>query len=128
MNGVGGADNYLAWRLTGSAPSTPGGVSAVGGTNEITVSWLSAVGAATYNLYRGLVPGGEGITPAFTLISGTSFMDSTVIPGLTYYYKVSAVNTFGESALSSEVNALSGVQIITGLGGSIFQGGSIHHN
>ncbi len=35
----------------------------------------------------------------------TTFNDTSVTPGITYYYKVSAVNSYGEGPLSNEAFA-----------------------
>src|SRR5262249_38547574 len=77
------------------------------------ISWSTDPGAASYNLYRATNAGGETTTPRWTGITGTSFVDATATPGVTYYYKVTAVDPEsasptdppGESALSAEVSA-----------------------
>ncbi len=96
---------------TVSAPVT--GVTAASHPGKIVVAWNSDPGAVSYNVYRALTPGGEGATPTWKGVAGTSFSDSTVLPGVTYYYKVTAVdansasasNPAGESAKSAEVSA-----------------------
>ena len=56
-----------------------------------------------YRIYRGLVGGGESLL-ATVPGSATSYLDTNVTRGQTYYYMVSAVNSVGEGPLSSEVN------------------------
>ena len=56
-----------------------------------------------YKVYRGTSSGGE--TLLTTLGNVTSYTDSTATNGTTYFYKVSAVNTVGEGALSNERSA-----------------------
>jgi fibronectin type 3 domain-containing protein len=93
-------------------PTQVNGVTAAGGAG-ITVSWSADPGAATYNLYRGTSPGGQSTTPRWTGISGTSFVDATATPGVTYYYEATAADpdsasptdVSGESASSAEVSA-----------------------
>jgi hypothetical protein len=80
------------------------GASAVG--TQINLGWTAPNGpVSTYNIYRGTSAGGEGMTPYRTGITTTSFSDTGLTPGNTYYYKVSAVNSAGEGALSNEANA-----------------------
>jgi fibronectin type 3 domain-containing protein len=74
-------------------------------TNGLVVlNWTASAGAASYNVYRSTTSGGEGSTPFQTGVSGTSFTDSTVSNGTTYYYTVIAVNATGQSGASTEVS------------------------
>jgi hypothetical protein len=60
----------------------------------------------TYNVFRGTAPGGEGTTPLNSSpISGTSYMDTNVVSGQTYFYVVTAVNSAGSSGDSNEATA-----------------------
>src|SRR5262249_22755744 len=71
-----------------------------------SLTWTVSAGAASYSLYRGTTPGGEGATPFKTGVTATSFTDSQVTAGTQYYYQVTAVNAAGaESARSNEVPA-----------------------
>jgi fibronectin type 3 domain-containing protein len=96
-------------------PAQVTGVTALGGPNKITISWAGDPGAVTYNVYRTTTPGGEGTTPTWSGITGTSYVDTTAIPGVTYYYVVTAVDpesasptdAAGEGAKSAEVSAQS---------------------
>jgi fibronectin type 3 domain-containing protein len=56
-----------------------------------------------YTIYRGVSSGGESILT--TIGVNLSFVDSSVIRGSTYYYRVSAVNLVGEGAKSNETSA-----------------------
>ena len=56
-------------------------------------------------LHRGTAAGAESSTPFAANITATSYVDSSVVNGTKYFYKVAAVNTAGTSALSSEVSA-----------------------
>ncbi len=89
----------------------PTDLTAKAGTGAVTLSWVAPLGAVSYNLYRGTTPGGEGATPIATGVTQTSYTDSTVTNGQTYYYEVTAVNAnlaplASESAASAEVSAL----------------------
>lgn len=109
---------YAAWDLgcfgpnfvvEGSAPSgvpaRPAGLSAVGGPTQVTLSWSPADGAGWYSIYRGTRPGSEGATPIATGVRGTSFIDTGLAAGSSYYYFVSAVNVNGEGPRTYEVAA-----------------------
>ncbi len=61
-------------------------------------------GRLTYNVYRGTTPGGEGATPIATALVSPAFIDSNVQSSVVYYYKVTALDTGGESATSNEAS------------------------
>ncbi len=86
-------------------PAPPTGLTATAGNAAVTLNWSASAGATSYNVYRGTTPGGEGSTPIATGITTTSYLDA-VPNGVTYYYRVSATNNAGTSALSSEVSAM----------------------
>lgn len=86
-------------------PSAPTGMSATGGTNQVTLSWGAVNTATSYNVYYATT---SGVTTA----SGTKLNATTspaVLTGLaegtTYYYVVTAVNNVGEGASSVQVAA-----------------------
>jgi fibronectin type 3 domain-containing protein len=83
-------------------PGTPTSLTAVGTNGAVNLSWSPASGAASYNIKRSTTTGTETtIANAGT----TSYSDTAVVNGTTYFYTVSATNTAGESANSSEVSA-----------------------
>lgn len=84
-------------------PDPPTGLSATAGDTEIQLSWNASDNALTYNVKRSLVPGGPYDTIASVI--DPDYLDTSLINGVTYYYVVSAVNGYGESADSSEVSA-----------------------
>ena len=86
-------------------PAVPSSVQATAGDQAVTVSWNAVSGAASYNLYRSATAGGEGAVAYKTGLTTTSVTDTGLTNGTTYFYKVSAVNSAGESAQSSEVSA-----------------------
>jgi endoglucanase Acf2 len=91
-----------------AAPQAPSALSAtVQYAYEIDLSWTAPAGIVTgYNVYRGSSAGGESSTPLNgTPLTGTSFQDTTVTPGSSYYYVVKAVNTSGSSSPSNEATA-----------------------
>jgi fibronectin type 3 domain-containing protein len=86
-------------------PPAPAGLTATPGNGQVALTWTASAGAASYNLYRGTASGGEGSTPIQAGLVGTSFTDSGLTNGLTYYYQVSAVNAGGEGPRSGEISA-----------------------
>jgi hypothetical protein len=89
---------------TSTAPPTPTGLTATAGNGSVALAWTASAGATSYSIYRGTASGGEGTTPVGTSTTN-SFTDTGLTNGTTYYYKVSASNSAGTSALSSEVSA-----------------------
>ena len=71
---------------------------------QVTLTWSTSAGATSYNVKRSPSSGGSYTTIA-TNITSTSYTDTGVSNGTTYYYVVSAVNTGGEGPNSSEVSA-----------------------
>ena len=73
------------------------------------MSWTAAGGTVTgYNVYRGTTAGGESTTPLNSsplAATATSYADTTVAPGNTYYYVVKAINGAAISPASNEVHA-----------------------
>ena len=65
---------------------------------------MAAANATSYNVKRATVSGGPYTTIA-TGVTGTSYTDSGLTAGATYYYVVSAVNPGHESVNSTEASA-----------------------
>ena len=95
------------------APATPTGLMVTDQTTNISLSWNASTGASGYNLYRSASSSGT-FTVIANNISGTTYTDSAVAGNTTYYYEVSAKNSYGESPLSSYVSGTSGAPLITG--------------
>ena len=88
-----------------TAPSVPGAPStpfAVEGEGVVFLSWTSAGG--NYSVKRGLASGGPYTTIGAN-ISESSFSDTGVTNGNTYYYVVTETNSVGESEPSGEAVA-----------------------
>jgi len=88
---------------TQTAPSAPLGLSAVAGNAQVSLTWTNSIGAVTYNVKRASAVGGPYTQVASP--STTSYSDSGLTNGVTYFYEVSAVNPTGESANSSSASA-----------------------
>jgi fibronectin type 3 domain-containing protein len=99
-------------------PDTPTGLAATAGNREVDLTWdpNSEPDLAGYNLYRATAAGGPYTKINASLITATSYTDSPLTNGTTYYFKVSAVDTSdNESALSSTVSATPMYPAPTGL-------------
>ena len=69
----------------------------------INLTWSPSVNATSYNLKRGTT---SGVYPTiFSGLTATNYFDAAVTNGVTYFYVVSATNSFGESANSLQVSA-----------------------
>ncbi len=107
-------DAQLITALTGGAappppngaPYAPSGLAATLSNNtNVNLSWTAGSGATSYNLYRAAEGGYEGTNPIVTGITGTSYTNSSLNSGTTYYYQVAAVNGSGLSGFSAEAHA-----------------------
>ena len=86
------------------APVPPLSLSAVPGDSSVTLGWTPVPGATGYYLYSGPGSGDETNVVAAN-ISGTSFTNTGLINGATYFYIVTSTNANGESADSPEASA-----------------------
>src|SRR5262245_17113899 len=87
----------------GNPPPAPTGLTAAGGNGLVTLSWTASAGAISYNVGRSTISGGPYATVGTP--TGTTFNDTTVTNGTTYFYVVNAANTAGNSANSTQVSA-----------------------
>ncbi len=88
------------------APAVPTGLAAMPDESQITLVWNPTFGATSYNVYESLSTGGEGSTPYQTGLTSTSFTDTGLTDGTTYFYTVAAVDSVGTSPQSAEVSAI----------------------
>ena len=93
-------------------PAIPAVVTAIGGANQVTVSWTAVSGATSYNLYWSTVSGvttGNG-----TRIAGvtSSYVHTGLAAGAAYYYIVTAVNSTGEGPASAQTTAAATIPAI----------------
>ena len=89
------------------APYAPSGLTATISNNNIVLSWTAGSGATSYNLYRSMASGFENSNaiPVVTGITGTSYTNTGLASGITYYYQVVATNSSGASGFSAEAHA-----------------------
>jgi fibronectin type 3 domain-containing protein len=83
-------------------PNPPASVTPVIVNGRVKLTWSVADRAVTYRVQRATTAGGKYSTVA-SGVTGTTFTSSTLTPGKTYYYAISAVNARGESPRSYPV-------------------------
>lgn len=82
---------------------TAGTPAAAAGNGMIGLAWPAAPNASSYNVKRATASGGPFTTVATT--SGTSYLNTGLTNGVTYFYVISSVNALGESANSGSASA-----------------------
>ena len=104
LNGAGeGQLSNEASVSVGAVPTAPLGLMATAGSANVSLTWDAPEDdggweITAYKVYRGNSEG--SLTLLITLGNVTAFVDNGVTNGQTYYYKVSAVNEFGEGPAS----------------------------
>ncbi|MEM3396987.1 MAG: fibronectin type III domain-containing protein [Thermoplasmata archaeon] len=93
-------------------PPPPQNLSVKTNNGNIYLQWNCALSnheppLLSFNVYRGLTPENKSLL-ASADANTTSYIDSNVTPGITYYYHVTAVNAIGESEPSNTVSATPG--------------------
>jgi len=114
-----GADGYLYGATSGAFGRKPtvyrfalpisaavAQLTASSADGSVNLTWSAIRGAASYNVYQGTAPGGEGATAVLTGQAGTSATVSGLKNGTTYYFQIAAVNAAGNGPMSTEVSAL----------------------
>ncbi len=103
-----GTTNHLSdfapiFSATGSPP-VPTGLTATAGDSQVALSWTASSGATKYNIYR--YRPSDGKWPYLTQTTNTTYTNTGLTNGTTYYYKVSALNDANqESAATDAVSA-----------------------
>jgi hypothetical protein len=95
-NGSGGGQGPVV-------PPVPTGVTATAGNGQVSLSWTASSGATSYHVKRGTATGGPYTQVAAPATNSDT--DTGLTNGTAYYYVVSALNSAGESANSTEVAA-----------------------
>ncbi|HEX8970788.1 PKD domain-containing protein [Oryzihumus sp.] len=99
--------------IAGAPPGAPTGLTGTASSGQVSLSWTApssngGVNITSYRVYRGTTSGGETLLTSggcSGLGAVTSCTDTGLTNGQTYYYKVSAVNSIGEGAQSTEASA-----------------------
>ena len=91
--------------VTVTPPPTlaPTGVTTLAGHSQVVLSWNPVTQATSYNIKRSITSGSGYVTIGSAI--GTTYTDSTVTDGTTYYYVISATNSIAETPNSDEVVA-----------------------
>ena len=89
-------------------PSAPWNVHAVRGDRSVTLTWSAPFDdggspITNYRIFGGTASGSEAFLIQLGIV--TTYTDSGLSNGVTYYYQVSAKNAVGEGLRSSEVSA-----------------------
>lgn len=105
---TGTATGSLTFTSNASNPPTTESLSGSGTApaHSVSLSWNASSGAVGYNVYRGGVSGGPYTIINPSLDASTSYTDTAVSAGTTYYYVVTAVNSSSvESGYSNQATA-----------------------
>ena len=86
-----------------NAPAAPQDLVATAGDGEVALAWEASAGTVSYSVHRSTTPGGP-YTEIEDGLTTTSFNDTNVTNGTTYFYVVTAINTGGSSANSNEAS------------------------
>jgi len=86
-------------------PAAPTCLTAAAGSGKITLNWNGPLsGAKGYNVKRSTATGGPYKTVA-TGVTSTTYTNTGLRPGVTYYYVATALNDAGESGHSNQASA-----------------------
>jgi len=88
----------------GTLPDAPAGLTANARDAGASLSWTAVSGVTRYRVKRATSPSGPYVVVNDT-VTGTTFADTGLVAGTTYYYVVSAMNAVGEGGNSTEVSA-----------------------
>jgi len=91
----------------GTAPAAPSSLSATAvSANQINLSWVNNATNATGIVIQRSTGSTNSFAQLATLAStATSYSDTTLSAGTTYYYQVAATNSYGSSPWSNSTNA-----------------------
>ena len=89
---------------TGGVPFAPTGLTTTTGNAQVSLSWNASTGATSYMVLRSTTSGGS-YSSVVTGLTATTYTDTGVTNGTTYYYVIQAVNSAGSSPNSNEASA-----------------------
>ncbi len=89
----------------GAPPATPINVNASAGDSMVSISWDAVNGADSYSIYWLNASGVSKINGTTIQSSARILYHTGLTNGMTYYYVVTAVNSYGASEESKEVSA-----------------------
>ena len=94
---------------TGGGSFSGGGSLASSPSHSVTLTWTASAssGVTGYNIYRSQTNGGPYTQLNSTAISGTSYVDTSVSAGQTYYYVATAAGQGSvQSGYSNQASAM----------------------
>lgn len=110
-------------------PAAPTGLTATPGSTQISLAWTATSGATSYHVKRSTTNGGP-----YTQVgapTSTSFSDTGLTNGTTYYYVASGLDSAGEGSNSAQANATPAagaatysLNVVNGTGGGSYTAGS----
>jgi hypothetical protein len=92
----------------GSPPQAPANVTATAGNGQVVLNWAAGSGTppATYEIYRSTTSPVSTAGAPLATVTQTTYTDTGLVNGTTYYYTIIAVSASGQkSPASTEVNA-----------------------
>jgi cellulose 1,4-beta-cellobiosidase len=104
LGGESGVSNQASATPLPPPPAAPTGLTATPGNAQVTLTWSASATATTYSVKRTTVSGGPYTAIASGLTS-TSYTNTGLTNGTTYFYVVTASNLGGESGVSNQASA-----------------------
>jgi fibronectin type 3 domain-containing protein len=101
--GTSGFSAYDTGYRSDGRPPPPTNVQATDGTytDKVQITWTASPDATSYTIYRATSTSRRASKVAIGTASETNYDDSTALAGKTYYYYVTASNTYGTSGFSA---------------------------
>jgi hypothetical protein len=94
----------ITYDTSGAVPAAPV-VTATAGAGQVALSWPATANTTSYTIYRSTTAGTLGsIVTGTQYMTGTSYTNTGLTGGTTYYYTVQAGN-YGRSTNSAQVSA-----------------------
>src|SRR5271157_4135954 len=93
--------------ISGAVPSEPQSLTTSPGSSQVVLNWVSPASnggspITNYTVYQGTIAGGERLLVIIGNV--TTYTITGLTNGVTYYYKVAAVNTVGTGSNSTEAS------------------------
>jgi autotransporter-associated beta strand protein len=105
------ASDNVAGSVTGDSevgattiPPAPGTLTVTAGNGQVALAWTASIGASGYTVLRATEAAGT-YTAVATNVTETSYTDTGLDSGATYYYRIVATNDAGASIDSPEAGA-----------------------
>ena len=96
--------NWIDFLATNGVPSIPDNLTATVTNGQVALNWSISAGATGYVVSRSTVSGGPYTN--LSSLASTSYTNTGLVNGSTYYYVVSATNAAGSSSNSIQIAAV----------------------